>query len=314
MKKILIIILVVICIFITYCSKSNIQEKILEINFIYSKHSDLVFHVLAYLEVNNASNLYDIEYINKMELEKQDFGYNIIPNINLLQEYYNVNFGRLGIINFLPFYCNNFIEYKNMLLNFNQFNQNDIQYFINPFIEIMEKESLFYFYFWDKLHNNNINIRESLEEYIKNNLNKFNHLFEYFNKSSNVFLSYSITRNGRGFYIDDYFSAVVPFIKDQNKFQNVFFMLLHEYTHQFTDNLLNSNINFNDGSHNLSEKVVILADYYLIKGIDENLIKNYIGFFSGDAIESENDFINYFMVEETLKIKIIELIKSVIKK
>ena len=81
MKKNWIIILTVICIFITCCSKSITQEKMLEVNFIYSKHSDLVFHVLAYLEVNNASNLYDIEYINKMELEKQNFEYNIITGI-----------------------------------------------------------------------------------------------------------------------------------------------------------------------------------------------------------------------------------------
>jgi len=284
----------------------------LEINFIYSKHSDLVFHVLAYLKVNNASDLYDAEYIKKITLEKRDFEYNIIPKINSLQEYYNDNFGHLTMINFLPFYCNDFNELKNTLINYNQFSQDDIKYFINPFIEILENESVFYFDYWDKLHNSNTAFRESSEKYIKTELEKFKRIFLYFNKSSKVFLSYSITRNGRGFYINDYFSAAIPFPKNKNDFQNVFFMLLHEYTHQFTDNLIN-NINFDDGSHNLSENVVILADYYLIKGTDKSLIPNYIKKFSGNITKSEEEFLNYFKVEKTLETEITKLINSILK-
>ena len=291
----------------------NIKDEKLEINFIYSKHSDLVFHVLAYLKVNNASDLYDPEYINKISLQKRDFEYNIIPKINALQEYYNINFGRLIMTNFLSFYCNDFNELKYTLVNFNQFSQDDIKYFINPFIEIMENESIFYFNYWDRLHNSNIAFKESIEKYIKTELKKFNSIFTYFNKSSKIFMSYSITRNGRGFHIDDYFSAAVPFPETENDFQNVFFMLLHEYTHQFTDSLLN-NINFDDGSHNVSENVVILADYYLIKGTDESLIPNYIKKFSGNMAGNEEDFLSYFKVENTLEMNIIKLINFILKK
>jgi len=312
-KKHRIIFLLMFCIFISYCANTKIKkDEKLEINFVYSKHIDLVFHVLAYLKVNNASDLYDAEYINKISLEKHDFEYNIIPKINSLQEYYNVNFGRLTMINFLPFYCNDFNELKYRLINFNQFSQDDINYFINPFIEIMENESVFYFDYWDKLHNSNTAFRKSMEKYIKTELEKFNHLFIYFNKSSKVFMSYSIPRNGRGFHINGYFSAAIPFPENKNNFQNVFFMLLHEYTHQFTDNLIN-NINFDDGSHKLSENVVILADYYLIKGTDKSLIPNYIKMFSGNTTRNEEDFLSYFKIEKTLEMEITGLINSMIK-
>ena len=35
----------------------------MKVEFRYSKHFDLVLHVLAYLKVDNASDLYDEEYI-----------------------------------------------------------------------------------------------------------------------------------------------------------------------------------------------------------------------------------------------------------
>ena len=69
----------------------------------YSMHIDLLFHVLSYLKVRNASNCYCQQYIDKMAIEKNSFDYNIIPAIEELQEYYNKNFHRLMMINFLLF-------------------------------------------------------------------------------------------------------------------------------------------------------------------------------------------------------------------
>jgi hypothetical protein len=286
----------------------------LKIEFKYAKHADLVFHVLAYLKVNNASDLYDQEYIGKMaiEKEKRNFKFNIIQNINSLHEYYNNNSQRLSMINFLPFYCIDFNELKNMLVSFNQFSQDDIHYFINPFIKIMENELAFYYDYWDKLHNSNKVFRDKTEKYIKQEMGKFNCIFEYYNKSSLAYMSYSITKNGRGFHINGCFSAAVPFPKNNESFQSSFFTLLHEYTHQFTDNLLNTDINFADGSHNLSEYAVILTDYYLIKAIDESMVPNYIRMFTHS--ESETEFLNTYKVGQNLEEKIKELIGDILKK
>jgi hypothetical protein len=121
-----------------------------------------------------------------------------------------------------------------------------------------------------------------------------------------------MTRNGRGFHIDGCFSAVVPFPKNNESFQSSFFILLHEYTHQFTDNLLNTDINFANGSHNLSEYAVILSDYYLLKTLDENMVPNYIRMFTDN--ESETEFMNTYKVGQNLKDKIKELTGNILKK
>jgi hypothetical protein len=218
------------------------------------------------------------------------------------------------MINFLPFYCNDFNELKNTLVSFNQFSQDDMRYFINPFIEIIENELAFYYDYWDKLHNSNKVFFFFLEEYIKKEMEKFNYIFEYYNKSSIAYMSYSMTRNGRGFHIDGCFSAAVPFPKNNESFQSSFFTLLHEYTHQFTDNLLNTNINFADGSHNLSEYAVILSDYYLLKAIDESMVPNYIKMFTNNNSESETEFMNTYKVGQNLEEKIKELTGNILKK
>jgi hypothetical protein len=123
-----------------------------------------------------------------------------------------------------------------------------------------------------------------------------------------------MTRNGRGFHIDSYFSAAIPFPENYESFQSTFFILLHEYTHQFTDNLLNSDINFADGSHNLSEYAVILSDYYLLKAIDESMVPNYIKMFTDNNSESETEFMNTYKVGQNLEEKIIELTGDILKK
>jgi len=296
-----------------FCSTSKFEQKTeLELEIKYSKYFDLVFHVLAYLKVHNASNLYDTKYIEKMAIEKQNFEYDIIPKINLLQEYYNNNFGRLGMINFLPFYSTDFNNIKNVFINFNQFTAEDIKYFINPFVEIMENESTFFFDYWDKLYNDNEVLRHLTEKRMKTELEKFSCIFEYYNKSPSVFLSFTITRNGRGFSgIDSFFSAAIPFPESDGNFMNSFLMMLHEYTHQFTDDLLNRSINMIDGSHALSENVVILTDYYLIKSIDETLIQDYFKLF---GVGNEFEFFNVFKVDENLEIEIKKLLDDILKK
>ena len=88
----------------------------MKIEIKYSRHFDLLFHVLAYLKVDNASDCYSQEYIHKMTVEKskQKFSYDIVPSINLLAEYYNSNFKTLGMINFLPFRSCSFEEMKDL--------------------------------------------------------------------------------------------------------------------------------------------------------------------------------------------------------
>jgi hypothetical protein len=50
----------------------------MQIDFVYSKHYDLIFYVLSWLKVNNASDLYDERYIEKMARAKADFSYALL--------------------------------------------------------------------------------------------------------------------------------------------------------------------------------------------------------------------------------------------
>ena len=130
----------------------------------YSMHMDLLFHVLSYLKVDNPSNCYNEKYIDNTKQEKASFDYDIISAINELQEYYNKNFERLSMINFLPFYSSTFEEMKSIFLNYKNFTNNDVKYFIEPFIKILDNESIFYFRFWNILHKNSEVRRLSIEK------------------------------------------------------------------------------------------------------------------------------------------------------
>ena len=286
----------------------------MKVDFIYPKHYDLIFHVLSYFNVNNASNLYDEKYIEKMEEEKKKHLYNFKPLINSLQAYYNANFERLMLINFLPFYCNSYEEMKNNFLTCNRFTQDDLKCFIEPFIEMLDKESVFFFDYWEVQKDKYEATRQATEEYFKNELRKYSFVFEHFNKPCKVLFSFAITKNGRGFYSDSHFAALVRFPEDKYTFDFSFIQLLHEYTHSFTDNLLNKNINMQDGSHSLSENVVILADYYLIKSIDEKFVPKYFEWLGYNQNEDfdESKFLSIFHIEESLKMELMKLINDIL--
>jgi len=263
---------------------------------------DLVYHALAYLKVDNASDCYCPNYISKIAVEKRDFDYDIAPNIELLREYYNRNFQRLAAINFLPFFCDSFDEMKDMLLNFEGFAPDDLQYFINPFVEILDKESAFYFSYWDALHTNSEDMRCALAEQLEISFAKFACVLDYFGQPVQVALSHSITRNGRGCGTEDGFFALAP-VRDD--FSQVFFTLFHEITHGLTDGLL-QDINMEDGSHALSETMVILADYYLVKAITPEDARRYLQWMESP---SESAFLSEHRLDQEMNEKLQCLIR-----
>lgn len=282
----------------------------------YSMHIDLIFHVLAYLKIENASNCYCQEYIDKMSIEKNSFEYNIVAAIDNLKEYYNKNFGRLMLINFLPFYSSNYDELKQIFLENNNFTAEDKQCFLLPFIEALDRESKFYFPYWHKKYNSCIKTRVDIERRLENEFDKYECLFAHFNKHPQLYLSFSITQNGRGIYSNLCFSAIVPYPNSLEDFNNTFFTALNEYTHGFTDNLLNNNISMSDDTHNISEFVVILADYYIVKTIESSTVSRYFKWLSeksGNASKAitVNEFFNTFKIENNLEEELKKTLNSI---
>ncbi|MCL2064234.1 MAG: hypothetical protein FWG98_07675 [Candidatus Cloacimonetes bacterium] len=288
-----------------------------EIN--YSQLADLVFHVLVYMKVNNASNLYDEAYFKGMAKEKScyvgngcirsDNDVSVQKKIECLQGYYNQNFERLAIVNFMPFYVGSLQDLRVRLSNFQNFTSEDKELFVNPFLEILESESVFYYDYWDRFHRDNAAYRVNVENRLKAELKKFSCIYKYHNVQPFMILSYSITRNGRGFNRGGYFSGAIPFPKNDNDFNYTLIMALHEHTHSFTNALLNSNITMDDDSFDLSESLAILADYYLIKELDETLMPDYLKVF---GLDSEEDFLKNFVINDNLHSKLMRKIDDIL--
>lgn len=271
----------------------------------YSMHIDLFFHVFSYFKVENASDCYCEQYIDKMAAEKGAFTYNLVAEVEDLQEYYNKNFNRLMLINFLPFYCVDYKDFKQRLLGFNGFTEEDRIQFIHPFIEVLDIESKFYFQYWQEKHKSFMETRNYIENILDVEFNKYSSLFNHFNKSIELYLSYSITQNGRGIYSKECLSAMAPFPSSPDEIDNTFFTALHEYTHQFTDNLINTNINISDSTHDISESLVILADYYIVNSLDRPAVARYFKWLSSKYANmskgiTHNEFLNFFGVDTAL--------------
>ena len=283
----------------------------MNLEFKYSKHYDLVLHALTHMKVNNASDLYDENYIEKMNQVRQNK--NILMRIGTLSEYYHNHFERLMLIGFLPYFCSDYENMKKCFLTFDRFAAEDLAYFIKPFIQILDDESKFFFDYWDGVHQCNEDLRNDVEHKFAAELQKYSCVFEHYNKPVMTIFSYNITRNGRGIDNNTHFSALIPFPENDGSFLFSFFQALHEYTHQFTDALLNANINMQDGSHDLSEKVVILADYYLIKALDNGRLNAYFEWLSmyGTPVNEVN-FFDIYGVEGRLDFTLRNTVDSIL--
>ena len=284
------------------------------IDFKYSMVYDLMFHILAHMNVENASNLYSKKYIDDINKIKKDGHDNIEEKLSFLAKYYNTNFERLGIINFLPFYCSSSKELTIAMENYNGFTEADKERFVFPLTQLINDEAVFYESYWNKLYDTTQILRANFESQIMKELNKYQVLFSYFKKSAVVGVSYSLTNNGRGFGDHNVFNAVVPFVYHENQYKNSFYQILHEYTHQFTDIMLGERIRMDDGTHSLSEKLVVLFDYYLIKKLYKQDIDSYLKWIETllniDCSE-EKVFLSTFEINKEINEKLLELVNAI---
>lgn len=288
----------------------------MKVDFVYSQVSDLLFHFLAHMKVQNASDLYSENYINFMQSEKNGES-SILQEASLLTSYYNDHFERLGVINFLPFYCSDLQAFRDLLLHHHAFCDEDRELFLYPLLRFLERENLFYSDYWERKFYHEQDKRLLAENYMKDTIQKYRCLFQYFKREPAVVcFSFSLTRNGRGLGNETSFSAIVPFPKDSTDYFNCFFQLLHEYTHQFTDALIGSSIQMSDGSHDLSEKLVILFDYYLIKALNKADIEAYLAWLAkigeNEAV-SELEFLSFFKIPEALNNTLLSLVEEIIR-
>lgn len=282
----------------------------------YSAVQDLMYHVLAHMKVDNASNLYSEAYIDTINKVKHGRYDSIAGAVAHLSNYYNENFERLGVINFLPFVCASVQDLLSATEHYWGFTETDKEEFIFPLNQLLRSEFEFYEDYWSKLYDATSVCRKKFELWLNNEMSKYEALFSYFNKAAGVGISYSLTNNGRGYENASSFNAIVPFAFDESKYKGTFYQILHEYTHQFTDKLLGETIRMDDGTHDMSETMVILFDYYLIKRIDKADIGFYLEWIGSLAnIENcnENLFQSIFKINGNVNEKLLELLEKIIR-
>lgn len=250
---------------------------------LYAWHSDIVFHVLTHMKVKNASNIFNETYIKEIMQEKQKLGItdNLIEELEDLTDYYMEHFERLAIINFIPLVTNSFDELTQTIVNWRNFTDYDRKKFINHFVAILEKEKAFYQRYWYQKDDRLKNRKTTVEKNLKDRLTLFKCLFEYYKQCKHtrveILLSYSMGQNGRGCLNQDIQLVALPFPISESDEKNTFFMTLHELTHSCTDNLVGDakDISMKNGSHALTENIVMIADYELIKVVDPTLVEDY---------------------------------------
>ena len=286
------------------------------IEYKYSVVQDLMYHILAHMKVENASNLYSeayIDYVNKSKNGKYD---SITEVVSHLSNYYNENFERLGVINFLPFMCSSVQDLISATENYYGFTEADKKEFVSPLNQLLKQEFEFYEHYWNRLYDTTSICRKALESWLKNEMSKYGALFSYFNKFAVIGMSYSMTCNGRGYGDTSSFNAVVPFAFGESEYKNTFYQILHEYTHQFTDKLLGNNIRMDDGTHDISEKAVILFDYYLIHKLyneDTSSYLKWVGSLANVDNCDEKSFLSVFKINDDINETLLELIENIIK-
>ena len=285
------------------------------IEYKYSAAQDFVYHILAHMKVENASNLYSDAYIDHINEVKNGRYNSLTEALSNLSDYYNENFERLGMINFLPFICSSVQDVMGAVEGYDGFTETDRKEFITPLNQLLRSEFEFYEGYWSKQYDDTDDRRKALESWMTNEMSKYEAFFAYFKKSAMVGLSYSLTRNGRGLEDASSFNAIVPFPFDESDYKNTFYQVLHEYTHQFTDKLVGENIRMDDGTHAISENAVILFDYYLIEKMNKEDADSYLKWVGTLAnIENCDESLlrAAFKLDDEINEKLLELVEKII--
>lgn len=300
------------------------DKDYMDLPILYAWYKDIIFHVLTHMKVDNASNIFNEIYVQEIGQEKKRLGIteDLIGRIEALTDYYMEHFERLAVINFIPFITNSFEELTQTIINWGSFTEEDKVNFINEFITILEEESAFYHGYWHQKDNMLKHRKSIVEKNLNDKLMLFKCMFDYYKQCKHmkveVLLSYSMGQNGRGSSNQNAQLVALPFPFDENNEEDTFFMALHELTHPCTDDLVGKDISMKDGSHALTENIVMIADYEIIKKVNPILVESYFKWIcnkSGNpTVQLDEDmFYNVFVIPIHIKEELKERIKEIVE-
>lgn len=250
-----------------------------------SIYTDLIFHIFAHMKVDNASDIYDEAYIEYIERKLGKI--TVIPES--MVRYYCENFERLAFINFLPYFMvKSPYELIYMITHTGMTTAEDNAEFINPFCNIIRDISEDYINYRKQESNGQKALLLDLEEFFVKHINVMQPFFKEHENATNmtpmVIISESLRINGRATGMGDKFIVILPMPDGQHSLKDIYMQFVHECTHPLTDSLLDS-IRMDDGSHDLAEYLVMLYDLWLFQNYDEELLKDYTDWISGEALK-----------------------------
>lgn len=253
-----------------------------------SIYTDMIFHIFAHFKVDNASDIYDEEYIS--DIEKAIGKKTVIPKG--VNEYYCANFERLAYINFLPYFMFKSVdELCYVIEHSGMITEEDRNCFIAPFCGIIRDIHDGYAEYWNRSFEEHSAIYEGVEEYFNQQIEVMHSFFETLKKTTNlslkIILSESLRCNGRASMMGDTHIITLPLPGEKYSLQDIFLQLVHECTHALTDPLLNS-IRMDDGSHDLAEYQVMLYDLWLFQRDNAELCEKYTEWATKEVLDMSN--------------------------
>lgn len=271
---------------------------------------DLVLHCLAHMHVNNDSDLYDFEYIQEINLEKDrmNFPKDLEEHMSHLSKAYNENFERTSLVNFLPLYIQELEELQNVLLIHPYYNDTDLTEFLLPFVNLLHDEDIFYKEYWSRKTSDQHEVTQRFQLSMERMLSTITGISSLITFPICVYLQLSMTRAGRALMMGETDAIAVKY--PQSEHNEIYSMLqaLHELTHHYTDELMNCDLSMLDGTHKAAEHIVIVADYLLLKEYMPNLLQSYLQMINIDGMELE-DLLAIYPVEEDILEKLREMFR-----
>ena len=290
----------------------------------YAWDKDIIFHILNHMKVDNASDLFNPAYVKEINYQKETMGIkeSLIDQISIMNKYYLDYFDKLSIINFIPLKTNSYKELTKTIVDWGTFTDEDRREFINSFLAILDQEKTFYQRYWIRKDNALKDRKTIVEKNLEFRLEQLECIFFYYkqhlDKQVNIILSYSIWQNGRACNNQDSLIVAIPFPIHKYEEEGAFFTALHELTHPCTDNLVGECISMKDGSHALTENIVMIADYELIKEVSPDSVESYFRWIANkygrsDVKLDENMLYRIFEIPADIKDRLIARIQQIVK-
>jgi hypothetical protein len=164
---------------------------------------DLVYHLFSYMDIGggNPANVYSRDYIAKIAKVKKEYGIKdtLEEDLKKLTEVFVKRYPSLEKIMFIPFYVKDYDEFKSEVLKSGQFPDEDARDFVQPFLKTMEKEQDFYYSYWNKKIKSDEQNRSEYITYLNNQFAPIKGILEYKKMKPEIYLCYSMSKNGRGF-------------------------------------------------------------------------------------------------------------------